>query len=110
MRHELEVLSQVVTWVVGPLSLIVAVAGYVRQWPASYRRVTGWTLVALGTVLAISSAGWLIASHLPASRGQGLVVTLACAAGVLVAGIGVVRVTRAPVDPDVQVLRAISAA
>ena len=110
MRHDLAVLSGVVTWLVGPFAVVVAVATYVRQWPASYRRATGWALAALGAVLAMSSAGWLVAAHLSASTGREPILIAAGAAGLILAGVGLIRAVRAPVDPGTEALRAIATA
>ena len=110
MKHDLGVLSQVITWLVGPVTVVVALATYARQWPVSYRRATGWTLAALGAVLALSSAGWLAAAHLSASTGRGSVLIAAVAVGLILTGAGLVRAVRAPVDPGIEALRAIAAA
>ena len=110
MRHNLEVLSQVITWLVGPFALAAAMATYARQWPASYRRATGWTLAMLGGVLALSSATWLIVAHLSIPTGRGEALIAAGATGLLLAGAGLVRAVRAPVDPNVEALRAIASA
>lgn len=109
-QHELEVLSQVITWLVGPVSLAVAAATYARQWPTSYRRATGWTLAVLGALLAVSSSGWIAIAHLWTSTGRGVVLAATGVAGLALAMTGLVRAARAPVDPDVETLRAIASA
>ncbi len=110
LKHELEVLSQVITWLVGPVSIAVAVATYVRQWPTSYRRATGWTLAMFGALLVASSSCWIVVEHLWTSTGRVVALGAVGIAGLGFTVTGLVRVARAPVDSDVETLRAIASA
>lgn len=64
----------------------------------------------LGAVLAVSSAGWLVVAHLRASTDRGVILAVVGTVGLVLAGTGLARAARAPVDPDVETLRAIASA
>jgi hypothetical protein len=83
-------------------------ASHARQWPASFKRITGLVIAVLGLVTVAGCIAWLRSKHLPATRwpGTGIVGTGIVGAGLFMAG--VLRVLRAPLDKDAESLRMIA--
>src|SRR6266516_1580027 len=111
MSRGLEVVAEAITWSAGlatVATLGVEVGGYARQWPGSYRRITGWILAGFGLMLAGGTTWGLIVADVSPLRGRGLALAAAGATGLLLSVIGSTRAVRAPVDPGVQKLHALA--
>jgi hypothetical protein len=105
--------SQVVSFgagVAAMLSLVMDVLGRTNQRPWSVQRVAGWLVVLLGLITAVASALWFsrlgVSAQDPSARGP----LAAIAGAVLLTGVGIVRVWRAPVTREVDSLRVVARA
>lgn len=108
ISHQLGSASEWITWTAGLASAAATVGGYARQWPASYRRVACWVLMASGIVLASAASGWLVLEHVAPLSRRGSLLLSASAVGLALAVLGAVRAARTPVEPAVNMLRAIA--
>ena len=108
ISHELGSVSEWITWTAGLAGAAATVGGYARQWPASYRRIACWVLVASGILLASASSGWLVLEHVAPLGRRGILLLSASAVGLALVVLGAVRAARVPVDPTVNMLRAIA--
>jgi hypothetical protein len=108
ISHELGSVSEWITWTAGLAGAVATVGGYARQWPASYRRIACWVLVASGILLASASSGWLVLEHVAPLGRRGLLLLSASAVGLALVVLGAVRAVKVPVDPTVNMLRAIA--
>jgi hypothetical protein len=91
-------------------SFMFDAASHSREWRASYKRVTGLILLALGALTLLLALNRLWKSDLSAVSPTVVWPAAAAVAGLVVSAIGVIRFIRAPVSPEVASLRVIARA